>query len=207
MKKTGGNNFIYTIGHGLFLYKETLDKYGYWSENEINEDNEFGYRLVCNNIQIKPIPFLEKADFAKSLKIYIKQQSTWVNGPLYAFSYYKKSKEKTLKNLWLAILNFKAFISWMFFPVLFLVFLIISCFYNFTLSIIILILISLYVSAFNYLSNRILYKQGYLNNRNKTINLISDYFFFIIHCFGCFITISKLILGKNNQKNKYNTEK
>ena len=79
--------FKYAIGHGLFMKKELLDNYGFFSEKDINEDNEFGYRLRINNIDIKPIPYLEKADFAKTIKIYIKQQSTWVNGPLYAFKY------------------------------------------------------------------------------------------------------------------------
>lgn len=206
LKKTGNNNFIYTIGHGLFLSKDILDTYGYWSEKEINEDNEFGYRLVCNGVQIKPIPFMEKADFAKSLKIYIKQQSTWINGPLYAFSYYRKQQNKSLKSLWLAFLNFKAFISWMLFPILFLIFTIIACLYNYILLIILFALITIYITAFNYLSNNLLIKYKYINSANR-VNIISDYIFFIIHCFGGFITIYKIILGKNNQKNKYNTEK
>ena len=70
--------FKYCIGHGLFIKKKIFDKIGYLSEDEINEDNEFGYRLNINNISIKPIPFMEHADFANNKKIYIKQQSTWV---------------------------------------------------------------------------------------------------------------------------------
>lgn len=42
---------------------------------------------------------MEQADFARSKKIYIKQQSTWVNGPLYAFKYFKSNK-KHLKILY-----------------------------------------------------------------------------------------------------------
>ena len=206
LKQTGKNNFIYTIGHGLFLTKDILDSFGYWSENEINEDNEFGYRLVCNGVQIKPIPFMEKADFARTIKIYIKQQSTWINGPLYAFSYYKKQKNKTLKDLWLAFLNFKAFVSWMFFPVLFLIFSIMAYIYNYIYLIILLILITFYITVFNYVSRKLLIKYKYIKSNNR-INPISDYIFFIIHSFGGFITIFKIIIGKNNQKNKYNTEK
>ena len=206
LKKSGCTNFIYTIGHGLFLKKEILDKYGYWSEKEINEDNEFGYRMICNNIQIKPIPFLEKADFAKSLKIYIKQQSTWVNGPLYAFSYYYNTEKKSLRKFWLALLNFKAFFSWMFFPIISLIFIILALIYNNIALIFILCLIMTYISYFNYKVNRLLIKNGYLKH-NIILNIIYDYIFFIIHSFGSFITVFKIVSKSNNQANKYNTEK
>lgn len=207
LKKTGGNNFIYTIGHGLFLNKNILDKYGYWSQEEINEDNEFGYRLVCNGMQIKPIPYLEKADFANDLKIYIKQQSTWVNGPLYAFSYYRKCKNKNLKNLYLALLNFKAFISWSLFPIAFLCMLVGSLLYSYIYTLIILILMFNYISIYNYLINKLLKKIGYIKNKSYNTNVLKDYMFFVIHCFGSFITIYKIIKNKNNINNKYNTEK
>ncbi len=206
-KKSGGNNFVYTIGHGLFLNRNILEKYGYWSENEINEDNEFGYRMLCNGLQIKPIPFLEQAGFANTLKIYIKQQATWVNGPLYAFSYYKKSEKKSIKNLYLAILNFKAFLSWVFFPIIFLSILFISMFYNYTYSIVLLFLIFIYISIFNFLASKLLMKLGYKRRQRCFINIIYDYLFFIVHSFGGFITISKILRRKNNKENKYNTEK
>lgn len=206
LKKSGNNNFVYTIGHGLFINKNVLERYGYWSEEEINEDNELGYRLLCNNIQIKPIPYLEKADFANNLKIYVKQQSTWVNGPLYAFSYYKNLKDKNIKNLKLAILNFKAFISWTFFPILFIILSIISLFYNNIFTLIILLLMFNYISIYNYLVEKLLIKLKYIKHY-KLINVICDYLFFIVHCFGGFITIFKIIQGKNNIKNKYNTQK
>lgn len=206
LKPVGKNNFIYTIGHGLFIPKSILEKYGYWSENEINEDNEFGYRLVCNNIQIKAIPYLEKADFANSLKIYIKQQSTWVNGPLYAFSYYKKLNNKNLKNLYIALLNYKAFLSWTFFPILFDIIFLMSLYYNLFYSLILMLLIVNYVTTYNYLINNLLYKLMYTPKRT-IINVFKDLIFFNIHCFGSFITLYKIIKRKNNIANKYNTEK
>lgn len=197
--------FKYCIGHGLFIKKKIFDKIGYFSENEINEDNEFGYRLNINNISIKPIPFMEQADFAKSKRIYIKQQSTWVNGPLYALKYYKNNK-KTFKNFILAILNFKAFISWCLFPWICYLCVIFSALYDISLFIISLVLIFFYITGINYFANKLLINLKYINNKYR-INIISDFIFFPLHTFGSYITLYKLIIGKNNIKNKYNTEK
>ncbi|MBE6153643.1 MAG: glycosyltransferase family 2 protein [Firmicutes bacterium] len=198
--------FKYTIGHGLFIKKCILDKYGYWSEQDINEDNELGYRLLINGIKIKGIPFLEKADFANNIKIYIKQQSTWVNGPLYAFKYFKNN-EKNFKNLVLSVLNFKAFISWWLFPIIILLFIFLSLFYQYyTLALIIFLLTIIYVSGLNGIVNKLLIKTGHIKNC-KSNNIFNDLIFFVIHCFGPFITINKIIHGKNNIQNKYNTEK
>ena len=204
LRKSGGINFVYTIGHGLFLNKNILEKYGYWNDDEINEDNEFGYRLITNGIQIKPIPYLEKASFANSILIYIKQQSTWVNGPLYAFSYIK---EKNIKNLILGLLNFKAFVSWMLFPIFSTLFLIFSFLTNYKLALIMLLLIFFYISVYNKLINCLLIKLKYLDKGVYKTNIIYDYAFFILHTFGAFITILKILLKKNTKQNKYNTEK
>lgn len=197
--------FKYCIGHGLFLKKTIFDKYGLFSEKDINEDNEFGYRLAINNIHVKPIPYLEKADFAKNLKIYVKQQSTWVNGPLYAFKYYRNNK-KSIINFILSVLNFKAFISWWLFPLFNLIFIIIALFTNIKLFIVSFLLLIFYITGINYMANKILISHGYVKNKYN-INILSDLLFFIIHSFGSYITMYKLIMGKNNIKNKYNTEK
>ena len=169
------------------------------------KENEFGYRLNINNISIKPIPFMEQADFARNKRIYVKQQSTWVNGPLYALKYYKNN-EKNLKNLIIAILNYKAFLSWSLFPWLCYAFIIISAIYDIKLFVLSLILVIFYVTGINYLANRLLINLKYIKNKYY-INIISDLLFFPLHSFGSFITISKIITGKNNIKNKYNTEK
>lgn len=197
--------FKYCIGHGLFMRKEIIEKVGYFSESEINEDNDFGYRLNINNIDIKPIPFMEQADFAKTKKIYIKQQSTWVNGPLYAFSYYKNNN-KSFKNLLLAILNFKAFISWWLFPLLCYSSLICSTYMNIYIFLFNLLLIIIYVSGINFLANKLLIEIGYIKQEYK-LTIVSDLLFFMVHSFGSYITLYKLFTGKNNIKNKYNTEK
>lgn len=197
--------FKYCIGHGLFMGKSIIDKIGLFSENDINEDNEFGYRLNINRIKIKPIPYMEKADFAHNTRIYIKQQSTWVNGPLYAFRYFRSNK-KTFRNLLLTILNFKAFVSWWLFPLLCYTGLICSAFVDIKLFVTLFFLIVIYVTGINYMANKILIRLGYLKQRYR-INVFSDLVFFMIHSFGSYKTLFKLIIGKNNIKNKYNTEK
>ena len=197
--------FKYVIGHGLFFKKKIIDKIGYFSEKEINEDNEFGYRLNINRIKIKPIPYMEKADFARNKKIYIKQQSTWVNGPLYAFRYYKNN-ERGIRNFILSILNFKAFLSWWLFPLLCYSGLVFSLFVDLKLSIVITLLTISYVTVINYLANKLLMNLGYIKQKYR-LNILSDLLFFMIHSFGSYITIFKLVIGKNNIRNKYNTEK
>ena len=197
--------FKYCIGHGLFIKKKIFDRIGYLSENEINEDNEFGYRLNINNISIKPIPFMEQADFAKTTNIYIKQQSTWVNGPLYALKYYRNNK-KSFKNFTLAILNFKAFLSWCLFPWICYLSLICSILFDIRLFVLLLFLVIFYITGINYFANKLLINLKYIKNK-YCINIISDILFFPLHTFGSFITLYKLIAGKNNIKNKYNTEK
>ena len=207
-KKSGGLNFVYTIGHGMFIYKSDLDKYGYWSDKEINEDNEMGFRLLTNKVQIKNVPYLERAEFAKNMKIYIKQQSTWFNGPLYAFSYYKKlpKEKKNFSSLLLACLNFKAAVSWLLYPLLFLFVAIAFLFVDPIFALVTLSLEIFYVSFLNLLCKRLLIKYGYIKNKSTT-NFIYDIYFFFCHCLGPFKTIGKLIKKQNTISNKYNTEK
>lgn len=160
---------------------------------------------MINKIDIKPIPYLEQADFANNKMIYIKQQSTWVNGPLYAFKYFFNN-EKSVKNFIITILNFKAFLSWWLLPLVSYACIIIALFYSIELFLILVMLVIFYVTGINYLSNKTLIKNGYLRTKYK-INILSDLLFFMIHSFGSYITLYKLITGKNNIKNKYNTEK
>ncbi len=199
-------NFTYSIGHGFFIYKKDIEKYGYWSDKEINEDNELGYRILSKGGGIKPIPYMERAGFAKNTKIYIKQQSTWFNGPLYAFSYFSKG-EKNIKNFILACFNFKAALSWLLFPYLIVLGFTLGFYCNFWYSVGIGALTFIYITVLNFLSYIVLKKKGYIKNRYSIFTVFTDFIFFIIHTFGPIITIVKCVCGKNNIKNKYNTEK
>lgn len=89
----------YVIGHGLYIKVIDLKTLGGFPEDTINEDACLGYLLNCNNIKIIPIPFLEKAESPNRVSIYIKQQTTWFNGPWYAFQYWKCKMKAQGKNM------------------------------------------------------------------------------------------------------------
>jgi len=201
-------NFTYTIGHGLFIYKKDLAQIGYWSDTFLNEDNELGYRMAVNKFKIRPIPYMEKADFAKNAKIYVKQQSVWINGPLYAFSYYKEYKKTDKKGSFLsAILNFKAAVSWLCLPWFFAANIIAAAFFNVWVSLALLGSLILYLSVINLGTRLTLYRRGYLKKPFAKHFLISDILFFFLHTFGPIRTLFKIMAGKNTIKNKYKTEK
>lgn len=198
------NNFMYTIGHGIFIKKRTLAELGYWSEIFINEDNELGYRATCNGVKIYSIPYLEKCGFAKNIKIYIKQQSVWYNGPLYAFSYIKRL---TIKNVWYACLNFKAALSWLLGPIItFLIILFDLLSKNYFDLMLLIFLLFIYISVINQLVENILDKLDYVK-RKKMNFILTDITFYFIHAIGPMLTLIKCILNKNTQENKYKTEK
>lgn len=148
----------YVIGHGFYMDIDLLHKIGGFPENTINEDAFLGYIINNKDIKIDAIPYLEKADFAPSIPVYIKQQTTWVNGPIYAFEYfklYKKNnklkKSEKIRAFTLAIKLFLHFIYWLISPYILLVILPILFykFYN-ILGVIIAILIILLELPFTH---------------------------------------------------------
>lgn len=214
--KFGIHKFNYVIGHGLALRKEMLNKIGGFSEDQINEDNVLGYRLHTEQVSVCPIPVLEKIDFASDLKIYVRQQSVWFNGPFYAFHYFiqlrKENREKkTLPLFFAACQNFKNALNWLFFPYLTVFSMVYAVWIkDLVLFLCIFLLLIGYVAGINRLSEQLLLKSGYLTDKAK-MNLkylFSETVFWLwIHSFGPLITIYKIIVRKNNQKNKYKTEK
>ncbi len=200
-------NFMYTIGHGFFAMQSDLADLGFWDDTFINEDNELGYRAACKGIKINPLPYFEKASFATSTKIYINQQSTWWNGPAYAFSYYRNLKKQGKKaKLGKAILNFKAAVSWLLLPICSLALVVGGFFYHWIVGLSFLLAQIVYVSGINFLAQVILRKYKVIK-KMCFINIFADMVFFMIHSFGPFKTVGKIISGKNTIKNKYNTEK
>ena len=106
----------------------------------------------------------------------------------------------------MTVLNFKAFLSWLLFPLICYLGIIFSAIFDIRLFALTLFLVAFYVTGINYFANKLLIKLSYIKNEYH-INIISDLLFFPLHTFGSYITIYKLITGKNNIKNKYNTEK
>lgn len=201
-------NFKYTIGHGLFIIKSDLEKLGYWSDQFINEDNELGFRMTCLKFKIKPIPFLEKAGFAKNKTIYIKQQSVWFNDPFNAFQYYKTNLNNGIKaNLVTVLVDFKQAVSWLLLPWIYNFNIILSAFFNYYFMIVFIVLFIIYIPILNFLSRSILYRLGYVKNIFSKKLLVSDILFFAMHSFGPILTIINIIRKKNTISNKYKTEK
>lgn len=207
-------NFNYVIGHGLIFRKEIFDKFEHFSESDINEDNVLGYVLSIKHIPIYTIPYLEKVDFAFDTKAYLIQQETWFNGPLYAYKYYLDSRRKFLNGslklrlFWIASLNFRAALNWLFFPML-------CIFWILLLSItgrwehlfLLILLIILYVKGINEISNY--YLKRYLSNEYECKKIVSlqSCFWLFVHTIGPIKTIIKVIAGNNTQKNKRRTPK
>lgn len=211
-KKYKWYNFNYVIGHGLVFRKKMFKEFGGFSEKDINEDNVLGYVLNLKKIEINPIPYLEEIGFAENLKIYIKQQSVWFNGPLYAFKYYSylhknyNFKYSQVKQLIMAAINFRLALNWLVFPL--------CCIYILLYSIVTLnlllfcsinISLYLYVYRVNKLSKKVLID---LNEGSHNPNaLITCFHWLLIHSVGPIITLWKILRGVNNQHNKYKTEK
>lgn len=205
-------NFNYVIGHGLFFTRRMYDEFGGFSEEEINEDNVLGYKLHLKNIKITPVPIFENADFASSLGIYLKQQATWFNGPVYAFKYaykYYQNQKNDLSNIVLAsISNFKNALNWVILPIglnISLIYLVINRqIVNFVL---LLLLVVIYATLLDFFSEKVLVSYGYLKKQNKTFYLFDTCFLLGIHFIGPLLTITKILFRKNSTFNKYKTEK
>lgn len=187
---------------------------GFFSEEQINEDNVLGYAFYINDVRIFPIPYLEKMGFAENIKVYIKQQSVWFNGPFYAFKYFKEMKGKrkaTLERLWMAIQNYKNALNWFLFEHITLVSIIYLLFERRLLEVLEIILLILgYVSGINCMAEKILIKEKYFEKveRRGELYLICEIIFLlVIHTLGPIITFAKILTGSNSQKNKYKTEK
>ncbi|MDZ5585308.1 glycosyltransferase [Enterococcus cecorum] len=201
---TNFDKFRYTIGHGFFCIKGLLHSLGGWPEDEINEDNALGYILSLNNIDIHPIPLFECADFARSKKIYIYQQSTWFNGPLYALNYFFKYK-KSFNALFMSIINFKAALSWLLGPLLYITITLWSILNNTMFFFFHNFLIIIYITFFNYLGSKLL--RTYIKEKFQIKYIFFDIAFYIVHCLGPLLTLCKILARKNNIANKYTTEK
>ena len=207
----------YVIGHGFFMDMDLLEEIGGFPEETINEDAFLGYIIDNYNIKIEAVPYLEKADFAPKTSIYVKQQATWVNGPIYAFSYYSLYKEKhnlksgeKIRALFLAFKLFLHFIYWILSPylLLFLMPILMYIYYSIPGLIIAGILILLELPFTHYLI-RLVTLSNINKDDRKELAMPSIFCipFFLIHSFGAIRNIFLQIVGKNTKENKYKTER
>ena len=205
--------FNYVIGHGLFFTDKIWEKIGGIPQDISNEDACMGLVLYAQNYQIYSIRHIEYALIAKNIKIYIKQQSVWFNGPFYAFLYAKKICKKYSSNFRFclncyigSIKLFMHAIYWLFGPI-FIWFIVPFYFYNNLQFLLIWYIIALYHC---YLLNII---TMYFVNKIKPNTIISAgnpidaVIAYILHCVGPIYAIIKIIKGTNSLKDKYKTEK
>ena len=109
----------YCIGHGLFFGYQVFEEFGGFSERTHNEDAMFGLQASFRRVPIIPIPFLELADSAETVRALYIQKSTWFWGPLQAFRYVSLirqdlpgAKEEGLTLFWLACRLFEHALLW-----------------------------------------------------------------------------------------------
>ncbi len=207
-------NFNYVIGHGLVFSREMYDNFEGFSESDINEDNVLGYVLSIKNIPVYHIPYLEKVDFAYSTPVYLLQQETWFNGPLYAYKYFtdlcKKLENNKIK--WRAFitasLNFRAAINWLPFPITCIILLIWTGLTSrYGMFLLLLALIEVYVRAINEVSELCIKKITGKQFKSRNIISCQCLFWMFVHTIGPIRTLWKIIAGKNNQENKKKPQK
>lgn len=217
-------NMNYVIGHGLYLKSSVLKSVGYFPEDTINEDAFLGLLLNYKNYKIIPLPYFEKADFAPSLKIYIKQQSVWFNGPKMAFNYlYRIIKNKPnrrydrmlyknnlLNFINLFIFSFKLFLMAIYWIsavyILFVLYGYVSYKLFGVFGLVYVYLINyLNLVGFNYLSFREIKKETKDNIKFPFLQF--PIIFYFIHSFGPILNVINSIRGRNSIKNKYKTER
>lgn len=200
----------YVIGHGLYIKVIDLKTLGGFPEDTINEDACLGYLLNCNNIKIIPIPFLEKAESPNRVSIYIKQQTTWFNGPWYAFQYWKcKMKAQGKNNVRYLLLAFKLFLHalyWLLAPIL-LLFICPICITNLYQLGLWIGTVLLYLPIMHFIVEKsIVYLEDIKAGSVPHASLWCIPFF-AIHCFGPIRNLYFQLRKQNSIDYKYKTER
>lgn len=200
----------YVIGHGLFITETTLSKVGGFPEDTINEDAYLGYILNNINIEIRPVPFLECADFAVTVRSYIKQQTVWFNGPLYAFQYRKLYMDNNIgKDVFTRSLSLKLFLHavyWLCGP--FILYIIpLFCIHNIRQLIVWLIIIFFETTCTHSIISNFLSKEGFPKEYIAKPSFLFCPLFYFIHCLGPLRGLLLKMIGRNNQEDKYKTKR
>lgn len=200
----------YIIGHGFFINAKTLHLLGGFPQNTINEDACLGYLINCNDIKIYPIPVLEMAESPDKINVYLNQQDTWYNGPVYAFEYYRLYKKKENCDKYRCFLfAFKLFlhaIYWIAAPLI----LYFACMFmidSVEKIIIWLIIIFLHMPFTNFIVHCFAKKHKKHMDFSVPRASVACIPFYFIHCLGPLKNIWKQLKGRNTIDNKYKTER
>ncbi|WP_044640747.1 glycosyltransferase family protein [Risungbinella massiliensis] len=215
----------YVIGHGLFIHAQTLQKAGSFPEDTINEDAFLGYLLNNERINIYPLPFLEEAEFAPNLDIYIRQQTTWFNGPWYAFQYFKyylkgdslvhPFRPKCKKDVYsisrafiLAVKLFCHSIYWLFSPLLLLIIFPASLVYfaDWKVFIVWLVLTIAHLPLTHYFTRLVVTRHVQDPRKVSKASILFCIGFYFIHCLGPLRNLYRQLKGENTIHKKYKTE-
>ncbi len=85
-------NFMYVIGHGLFIQKNVWNRFSF-PEESVTEDIMYGYRLNIANIYPKPLPYFDFCTVPNSAAQAIKQSGRWFSGELSFFKIIKPTRK------------------------------------------------------------------------------------------------------------------
>ena len=192
----------YIIGHGFFINAKLLHWLGGFPQNTINEDACLGYLINCNDIRMSESP--------DKMNVYLNQQDTWYNGPIYAFKYYRLYKKKENCDRYRCLLfAFKLFlhaIYWIAAPLI-LYFACMVMIDSIEKIIIWLIIIFLHMPFTNYLVHYFAKKHKKHMDFSVPCASMACIPFYLIHCLGPMKNIWKQLKGRNTIDNKYKTER
>ena len=141
------SNFLYTyvVGHGLYIRLDLLKEMNGFNNKFWCEDIYLSSNLRGKNINIIPLLVLENMETPKKLFILIKQNATWfktANQVIKIFkSNYKDEKKITVSLLFWLLNRFWMNLSWLLFPFIVIIPIIISIYLK-DLSLFIILIIS-----------------------------------------------------------------
>ena len=205
--------FNYVIGHGLFLTSTLWKEIGEIPQDISNEDACLGLIFYTKNIQIYPIKYIEYALIAKDINVYIKQQSVWFNGPLYAFLYARNICKKLFLrpkqrfNCYTGALKlFMHAVYWLLGPIF--IWLVVPIYLHQSKALV----AAWYLLAIYHCYCLNLITMHFVNKmKAQTIQNVGNLFdaivAYLLHCVGPIYTLIKIIRGRNSMKFKYKTEK
>lgn len=70
-------HLAHCVGHGLIVRADTFAEFGGLPEATLNEDLAFGYLACAAGVPIDPLPLLEEADTARTVRSWISQGNQW----------------------------------------------------------------------------------------------------------------------------------